>query len=93
MEAALTAIIVKIVEAGGPAYALAAFYFRWDSEVKDRRACDDRMHALTLQLKDESHARVAEANTRQDTTFSKVGDALVALTAEVRALSSKGADR
>lgn len=87
------ALLAEIVKAG-IGYGLAAyFYLEMRAERKDRRACDDRMHALTLQLKDESHTRVMEANTRQDATFSKVGDALVALTAEVRALTSKGASR
>lgn len=85
-----TALLSEIVKAG-IGYALAAyFYLELRAERKDRRECDDRMHALTLSLKDESHTRVMEANTRQDATFSKVGDALVALTAEVRSLTGKG---
>ncbi len=86
--AALLAAIVK----AGTGYALAAyFYLELRAERKDRRLCDEKMHALTLALKDESHTRVMEANTRQDATFSKVGDALVALTAEVRGLTGRGA--
>ncbi|WP_282028120.1 hypothetical protein ACIPCF_07885 [Paracoccus marcusii] len=88
-----TALIAEIVKAG-VGYALAAyFYLELRAERKDRRICDDKMHALTLTLKDEAHTRVHEANTRQDATFSKVGDALMALTAEVRSQASRGAAR
>ena len=84
------ALLSEIVKAG-IGYAIAAyFYLELRAERKDRRECDDKMHALTLQLKDEGHTRILEANTRQDETFSKVGDALVALRAEVQTLSCRG---
>ena len=85
--AALLAAIVK----AGTGYALAAyFYLELRAERKDRRLCDDKMHALTLALKDESHTRVLEVNTRQDATLQKLGDAFVALTSEVRSMNGRG---
>ena len=85
------ALLSEIVKAG-IGYALAAyFYLELRAERKDRRECDDKMHTLTLHLKDETHTRVLEVNTRQDATLQKLGDAFVALTSEVRSMNGKGA--
>lgn len=93
MESAGAALIAEIVKAGLGWMLAAYFYWQLSAEQKDRRLSDERMHALTLQLKDEGHTRVMEANSRQDATFSKVGDAMIALTAEVRALTNERASQ
>lgn len=90
MGGAEAALIGEIIKSGLGWMLAAYFYWQLSNEQKDRRACDDKMQTLLLSLKDESHTRVQEANTRQAESFSKVGDALVALSSEVRAIKCRG---
>lgn len=90
MGGAEAALIGEIIKAGFGWLLAAYFYWQLTNERKDRRECDDRTVALMLSLKDESHTRVQEANNRQAESFSKVGDALVALSSEVRAIKCRG---
>lgn len=84
MEHATGALISELVKAGLGWLLAAYFYWQLSAEQKDRRKCDADMQTLLLSLKDESHTRVAAVNDRQAESFAKVGDALAALTVEVR---------
>lgn len=96
MDPATAPLLAAIIKAG-TGYALALwFYFRWDAEMKDRRATEKAAVDMILQIKDRHHAETIAASNAQTDVLSANARMIEShtataaqLTAEVRELAAE----